>query len=263
MIRIGDFSKLSHLTVKTLRFYEKEGLLIPQSTDKWTGYRMYETCQLARAARIRAFRQLGLSVAEIRDILNGADERDILTARAEMLRLQIKEMDKCLSVIHHILEEDNMKYQVTVKTIPQTTVYSAEVRIGGYSDMMQVIPAIGEECLKLNPGLKCAVPPYEFCEYLDGEHKESDILIRHNEAVEHAGKEGGRITFRTIPETKVLSVFYKGGYDGIGEAYAYIMKYAEENGYTVTGLSRECYIDGIWNKESEDEWLTEIQLPIA
>ena len=40
------------------------------------------------------------------------------------------------------------------------------------------------------------------------------------------------------------------------------MKYAEENGYKVTGLSRECYIDGIWNKESVEDWLTEIQLPI-
>lgn len=43
---------------------------------------------------------------------------------------------------------------------------------------------------------------------------------------------------------------------------AYIMKYAEDNGYKVAGLARECYIDGIWNKESVEDWLTEIQLPI-
>jgi effector-binding domain-containing protein len=40
------------------------------------------------------------------------------------------------------------------------------------------------------------------------------------------------------------------------------MKYAEDNGYQPTGLTRECYIDGIWNKESVDDWLTEIQLPV-
>lgn len=39
-------------------------------------------------------------------------------------------------------------------------------------------------------------------------------------------------------------------------------KFREENGYKVTGLSRECYIDGIWNKESVEDWLTEVQLPI-
>ena len=41
------------------------------------------------------------------------------------------------------------------------------------------------------------------------------------------------------------------------------MKYVEDNGYQVSGRSRECYFDGIWNKESVDEWLTEIQIPIV
>ena len=58
------------------------------------------------------------------------------------------------------------------------------------------------------------------------------------------------------------SIYHQGAYENIGEAYSYIMKYAEDNGCTVAGLSRESYIDGIWNKESVDEWLTEIQLPV-
>lgn len=116
--------------------------------------------------------------------------------------------------------------------------------------------------MKLNPELKCAEPPYEFCEYLDQEHKDTDVLIRHNEAVVSFGRENENIKFRKIPETKVLSVFHKGAYERIGEAYSFIMKYAEDNGYKPAGLSRECYIDGVWNKESVEEWLTEIQLPI-
>ena len=55
MIKIGEFSKLSHLTVKALRFYEKEGLLEPMSIDEWTGYRFYETSQLEEAAQIKAY----------------------------------------------------------------------------------------------------------------------------------------------------------------------------------------------------------------
>ena len=130
------------------------------------------------------------------------------------------------------------------------------------SECMQWIPSVGQECLALNPGLKCADPPYEFCEYLDGEYRETDIRIRHSEAVTAFGKENGRIRFKTLPETKVLSIYHKGAYDKIGEAYAFLMNYAEKNGYTTAGLARECYIDGVWNKESEQEWLTEIQLPI-
>lgn len=262
MLKIGEFSKLSHLTVKALRFYEKEGLLIPQSVDDWTGYRFYETGQLADAAKIKAYRQLGLSIEEIKAIQNGADLKLIFAEKAEVLRKQKEDIDVRLSIINHILEEDEMKYQVTVKEIPATIVYYTEVRVKAFSDMMQLIPELGAECMALNPQIKCTELGYEFCEYLDEEHKTSDILIRHNEAVDRMGRESDRIKFREIPAVKVLSIFHRGSYDEIGEAYAYIMKYAEENGYKVAGLSRECYIDGIWNKESVEEWLTEIQLPI-
>lgn len=262
MLKIGEFSKLSHLTIKALRFYEKEGLLIPNATDEWTGYRLYETSQLEDAARIKAYRQLDLSIDEIKAIISGSNAKEIFAKKAESLQLQKSAIDVRLSIINHILEDEEMKYQVTVKEIPAAIVYYSEVTLPKYSDMMQYIPAIGEECMKLNPGLKCTEPPYEFCEYLDEEHKETNVRIRHNEAVTEVGKESDNIKFREIPATKVLSIFHKGAYDQIGEAYAFLMKYAEENGYTVSGLSRECYIDGIWNKESACEWLTEIQLPI-
>lgn len=262
MLKIGEFSKLSHLTIKALRFYEKEGLLILASIDKWTGYRLYETYQLEDAAKIKSYRQLDLSIDEIKAILSGKDAKDVLSKKAITLKQEKEKIDVRLSIINHILEDEEMKYQVTVKEIPETIVYYSEVRLPKYSDMMRYIPAIGQECMELNPNLKCTEPPYEFCEYLDKEHKDTDILIRHNEAVTEFGKENENIKFKKIPRTMVLSIFHKGSYDKIGEAYAFIMKYAEDNGYKVTGLSRECYIDGIWNKDSQDEWLTEIQLPI-
>ena len=77
-----------------------------------------------------------------------------------------------------------------------------------------------------------------------------------------AGAENERIKFRTLPATKAICIYHKGPYDNLGEAYAYIMKYAEENGYRMSGFPRECYIDGVWNKENPEDWLTEIQLPI-
>ena len=56
---------------------------------------------------------------------------------------------------------------------------------------------------------------------------------------------------------------HKGAYSKLGEAYAYIYKWIEESGHVAADNPRESYIDGIWNKESDDEWLTEIQVPIA
>lgn len=71
-----------------------------------------------------------------------------------------------------------------------------------------------------------------------------------------------RISFRVLPATEAICIYHKGAYDRLGKAYAYIYRYALENGYQVTGLHRECYIDGVWNKENVEDWLTEIQLPV-
>ena len=262
MLKIGNFSKLSLLTVKALRFYEKEGLLIPAHIDEWTGYRFYETSQLAQAAKIKAYRQIDLSVEEIKAILAGAQVRDILKLKADNLKKQQADISIRLSIINYLMEDKQMNYQAVIKEIPENIVYYEERRLDSYSDLMIFVPESKAECKRLNPGLKCAEPPYEFCEYLDGEYKESNVMVRHNEAVSEFGVENDRIKFRKIPATKVISIYHKGAYENLGEAYAYIMKYAEANGYKLSGLARESYIDGIWNKESADEWLTEIQLPI-
>lgn len=262
MLKIGNFSKLSLLTVKALRFYEKEGLLLPAHIDEWTGYRFYETSQLAQAAKIKAYRQLDLSVEEIKAILAGAQVRDILKIKADSLKKQQADIGIRLSIINYLMEDKQMNYQAVIKEIPETIVYYEERRLDSYPDLMTFVPESGAECKRLNPNLKCTEPPYEFCEYLDGEYRHKNILVRHSEAVTEFGKENERIKFRKIPATKVISIYHKGAYENLGEAYAYIMKYAEANGYKIVGFARESYIDGIWNKESVDEWLTEVQLPI-
>lgn len=262
MLKISEFSKLSHLTIKALRFYEKKKILLPSKIDSFTGYRYYETYQLAEAQKIKSYRQIGLTIEEIQKLNNGSNLIEILQNKKCELEKTLKDTSESLSIIKYLMEEKEMKYQVVQKEIPEVIVYYSETILKNYDDIMSWIPSLGKECLELNPGIKCAKMPYEFCEYLDGEYKETNILVRHNEAVDRIGNESENIKFKVLPATKVLSIYHKGPYRNIGEAYAYIMKYAEENNFEVTGLARECYIDGIWNKEDENDWLTEIELPI-
>ncbi len=262
MLRISEFSKLSHLTIKALRFYEKEGLLRPAAVDEWNNYRFYETSQLETAAKIKSYRQLDLSIEEIKAIFSGADVISVLQEKAMSLEKEKCLIESRLSIINSILEDKSMKYQVTEKVISEKIVYTAETVLRSYSDIMQWIPTLGQTCLELNPGMKCAETPYEFCEFLDCEYKDTDIRVRHTEAVTAFGKGNGEISFATLPEAKVLSIYHKGAYEKIVEAYSFIVRYAEENGYKIAGIPRECYIDGIWNKESVEDWLTEIQLPV-
>ena len=72
----------------------------------------------------------------------------------------------------------------------------------------------------------------------------------------------GELQFKVMPALKVASIFHKGSYNTLAESYESVLKYVEENGYEIVGEIRESYIDGVWNKPDEREWLTEIQVPI-
>ena len=262
MFKIGEFSKLSMLSVKALRFYEKEGLLSPAHVDEWSGYRFYEASQLGTAATIKALRQLDFSVEEIRAHLSGVPLREVLQAKKDVLLQKQADISAQISIINYLMEERDMNYQAVVKEISECIVYSEERLLNQYSEVTALVLESAQECLRLNPGLECVRPDYCFCEYLDGEYKETNMRIRYSQAVTKIGIGNERISFRQLPATKAICIYHKGAYDRLGEAYAYIYRYAMENGYQITGLHRECYIDGIWNKENVEDWLTEIQLPV-
>lgn len=262
MLKIGEFSKLSMLTVKALRFYEKEGLLVPAKVDEWSGYRFYETAQLGTAASIKALRQLGFSVEETKAYLEGAPLTEALSRKREEFILKQSDISTQLSIIRYLMEDKEMKYQAFIKEIGETIVYSEEKILKDYSEVTSLVLASATECRRLNPDIECVKPDYGFCEYLDGEHKDTDIRTRYSQAVTAVGVGNERIRFRVLPATKAICIYHKGPYDTIGDAYSFIIKYAAENGYKVSGYPRECYIDGAWNKNDPADWLTEIQLPV-
>ena len=73
----------------------------------------------------------------------------------------------------------------------------------------------------------------------------------------------GKVTFKVLPEVpEAACIFHKGSYDTLHKSYAVLLNYIEENGYEICGNIRESYIDGVWNKDTAGEWLTEIQIPV-
>ena len=264
--QIGMFSKISKTTIKALRYYEEAGIFKPAYVDNETGYRYYITSQLVDIHKIVALRQMNFSIDEINSIINGHNIDLILELKKMEMETQLKDTQDQLSRLNHyigeIKEDIKMSYNAVIKKTPECIVYSKRFIAPDYNSYFHIIPAIGEEVKALNPDLKCAVPEYCFIEYLDGEYKEHEIDVEHNEAVERLGVESDTIKFKKLPSITVVSVLHKGAYSGLKNAYAYTFKWIEENGYTMNGNPRESYIDGIWNKESEEDWLTELQIPV-
>jgi Predicted transcriptional regulators len=262
MLKIGEFSKLSLTTVKALRYYEKEGLLIPTYVDEMTGYRFYETKQLEELSRIKSLRQIGFSIVEIKQIHSGRQLTDVLLTKRTELEKLTNDISYQLKTINYMLEDKNMKYQVVMKKLPKCVVYYEERRLKNYSEVSNLVLESGAECLRLNPNLECVKPDYCFCEYLDGEYRKKDILVRYSQAVVKKGIENERIHFKELEEKDVICIYHNGDYNKFGDAYSFILNYAKENDYEMTGFMREVYIDGIWNKENPEDYLTEIQMPV-
>lgn len=94
MYKIGELSRLCALPVKTLRYYDAEGLLMPDHIDRFTGYRYYSAARLADCNRIVALKALGFSLEEIRAQLQAGTSDDtlaLLAAKAEAMRAQLAE----------------------------------------------------------------------------------------------------------------------------------------------------------------------------
>lgn len=266
MYRIGLFSKITKITIKALRYYDEVGLLVPNFIDE-NGYRYYTSKQLTTIHQVISLKQLGLSINEIQSIMKGANIVSILEGREKEITSQIKEYEDQLSRIRNILregeEKQNMNYHVIIKDLPECIVYSKRTIIPNYDTYFTMLPALGEAVKKHNPDVKCQVPEYCFVIYHDGEYKEKDIDIEYCEAVNKMGKDFDDIKFKIIPSVMAACILHKGPYSRLGEAYAHIFKWIEENGYSIADNPRESYIDGIWNKDSEEEWLTEIQVPVV
>lgn len=262
MYKIGEFSKMSKTTVKALRYYEKEGLLKPAFIDQDTSYRYYESSQLVDISKIISLKQAGLSINDIKKILDGYDMIEILQSRKSEIEKNLINYNTKLSKINYLLEENNMKNEIFIKEIPSYIIYYRDGIISDFSKISEFAVQTGEECSKANPNLKCITPDYCYISYLDGEYKEKDIKIRYAQAVEKVGKETERVKFMKSNSITAICIYHKGAYDNLRDSYNIILKYIEDNGYKIIDNPRECYIDGCWNKEKEEEYLTEIQFPV-
>ena len=86
-LKIGEFSELMQVTVKTMRHYEQKGLLVPDEVDEWTGYRYYSINQMQRLKTIRDLQRLGFSLDEIKDLYDSYSHTPTIRQLTEKINL--------------------------------------------------------------------------------------------------------------------------------------------------------------------------------
>ena len=263
LYRIGLFAQMNRITVKALRFYEEQGLLLPAKIDEESGYRYYTMSQMETLHRILALKEAGFTIEDMKHLNASGDERGFLLRKKKALLEKIAELTLQLSKIDGYLMAggNSLSAPVMVKTIPETVCAVMRRRIDSYDALFDIMPELGG--YMEDAGCVCALPEYCFTRYLEPGYKEEQILVEICEAVTEQKADRGCLRFRTIPETRAACIYHKGSYRDFPKTYEVILRYIEENGYEICGNIRESYIDGVWNKDSEDEWLSEIQIPVV
>ena len=267
-LKIGEFSKMMQVTVKTLRYYEQKGLLLPYEVDEWTGYRYYSIYQMQRLNIIRGLQQQGFTLEEIKELLEDGEQMpsiDQLTQKIEetehQLQLLIKRRSQLLKWLDSHKQIKTME-KVNIQSLPEIIVASHREIIPNYDALGALcVNKIGPEMQRL--GCKCPPPGYCFTIEHNKEYRSTDLDIEYCEQVEEMGKDSNIIQFKHLPAVeKALCIKHLGPYERFHESFAEAFRYMEEKGYKPIGHTRICYIDGVWNKDNPEQWLSIIQIPI-
>ena len=267
-LKIGEFSKMMQVTVKTLRYYEQKGLLLPYEVDEWTGYRYYSIYQMQRLNIIRGLQQQGFTLEEIKELLEDGEQMpsiDQLTQKIEetehQLQLLVKRRSQLLKWLDSHKQIKTME-QISIQSLPEIIVASHREIIPNYDALGALcVNKIGPEMQRL--GCKCPPPGYCFTIEHNKEYRSTDLDIEYCEQVEEMGKDSNIIQFKHLPAVeKALCIKHIGGYERFHESFAEAFRYMEEKGYKPVGHTRICYIDGVWNKDNPEQWLSIIQIPI-
>ena len=267
-LKIGEFSKMMQVTVKTLRHYEQKGLLVPYEVDEWTGYRYYSITQMQRLNTIRGLQRQGFTLEEIKELLEDGAQ----TPSIEQLTQKIEETERQLQLLterrSQLLKWMDSHKQIktmekfSIQSLPEIIVASHREIISGYSALgLLCVNKIGPEMQRL--GCKCPPPGYCFTIEHNQEFCAENIDIEYCEQVEEMGNDSDIIQFKRLPAVeKALCMKHVGPYERFYESFTEALAYMEEQGYRLAGHPRTCYIDGIWNQEDPEKWLSIIQIPI-
>lgn len=143
MFRIGEFSKIAHVTIRLLRYYDEIGLFVPAMVDPDSGYRYYAIDQLPRLNRILVMRDLGLSLEQIKELLNSdvsAEEiRGMLRFRQAQLQQQIRDDVINLKQVEMRLQQIELgnhlrNFDVVLKEVPGQPILSYRATYATHED---------------------------------------------------------------------------------------------------------------------------------
>ncbi|MBN2803366.1 MAG: MerR family transcriptional regulator [Deltaproteobacteria bacterium] len=265
-LSIGDFSRISKLTVKTLRMYHERGLLIPAYVDETSGYRFYDERNWETARVIVQLRKFDFTLAEISQILDTVSSDGELMAELKAKQKAIiekmeryKDISRSIDTILAQEEEINMshinQFEIEEKQVDTILIAGYPMK-GKYSDIGKGFGVLGKKMGRFINGKAIGL-------YYDGEYKESNASFEACFPV-RKGTSTKEISVRELPGGTVLSLVHKGPYTTLSNSYKRLLDHISQKGIESQLPTREIYSKGpdMIFKGNPNNYLTEIQIPI-
>jgi DNA-binding transcriptional MerR regulator len=255
MFKIGDFSQLGQVSIRTLRLYDELGLLRPAQIDKFTSYRFYTIDQLPRLNRILALKDLGLSLEQIGDLLQRdlpADQlRGMLILKQVEIERQMHDMQTQMKRVEARLKQIEQegqppKYEVVIKSVGAQTILSARGIVPQLSDMVGIRCHLYEEVYRwLDDRAVRALEP-EMAIYHNAEYVEQNIDMEAAIPIEATPTDrptDGRVVVRELPAIETMAtVIHRGDMWDVGQAMTALYSWIGQHGYASDGPYRELHL---------------------
>jgi DNA-binding transcriptional MerR regulator len=263
-LTIGEFSRVSHLSVKTLRHYHDVGLLEPASVNPGNGYRQYAEDQVATAHVIRRLRDLRMPVADVKAVLSSDDAagRNALIARhLDRLEGELARTREAVSSLRNLLERPETPLRVEHRTVAATPAIAIRATVdrediltwwrGALAELRAMVDAQGLRATGPSGGLYAA-------EIFQHDRGEAIVYI----PLDGEARVIGRLEPLVVPAAELAIATHHGALGDIDLTYGALGSYATRHELSVDGPLREFYLRDAHDTPDQDAWETEIGWPI-
>jgi DNA-binding transcriptional MerR regulator len=264
LVTIGDFSRMTHLSVVALRHYHDVGLLRPAEIDPDSGYRFYAPEQVQIAQVIRRFRALGMPLDEIRDVLRAPDaaaRNQVIVAHMQRMESQLAATQSVVTSLRSLLERAPGPIAVSHRLVGSAQ--SAAIRdqispaqLDGWLTTAQLeIDAVLAEAAVKPAGPRAALYSAEYFQLEIGE-----VLA----CIPVTGElpSSGRVRMRELPAAELAVAVHRGSYADLDQTYGALGSYVAEREIGMPGPIREHYLVGAFDTDDETSWVTEVCWPV-
>jgi DNA-binding transcriptional MerR regulator len=259
VLSIGEFSRLTHLSVRTLRRYHDAGLLEPETVDPSSGYRYYGPDQIPTAQVIHRLRELDVPLPDVQRILRSPDpgtRAALVTDHLQRLESQLERTRTAVASLRRLLRPDPAGLDVEVRRVPATTVAAVEDDV----DLDDVLSWYAGAMAELDAVVpRPDGPPGGSYDNALFETGRGHLLVH---VPVTAPPRSGRVHPVTLPAVELAVTTHLGPHHDIDVTYGELGAWVVGHTLAVAGPVRETYLVGPRDTDDPTAWRTEIGWPV-